>query len=62
MIYPTGKSLEWVGGTGSDATLDVQIEPLLIEKEQELIIDKDGNLHVAGAVMQSIDIDAVFLE
>jgi type IV pilus assembly protein PilQ len=42
MIYPTGKSLEWVGENGSAVTLDVQIEPLLIEKEQELIIDKDG--------------------
>ena len=42
MIYPTGKSLEWVGDTGSTGTLDVQIEPLLIEKEQKLIVDKDG--------------------
>jgi type IV pilus assembly protein PilQ len=33
MIYPADKSLEWVGGTGSAATLDVQIEPLLIEKD-----------------------------
>ncbi|MEA3386271.1 MAG: hypothetical protein U9Q89_07470 [Thermodesulfobacteriota bacterium] len=42
MIYPASKSLEWGDDTGSTGTLDVQIEPLLIEKEQELIIDKDG--------------------
>nr|HDN01248.1 tetratricopeptide repeat protein [Deltaproteobacteria bacterium] len=33
MIYPIGKSLEWVGDKGSAATLDIQIEPLLIEKD-----------------------------
>lgn len=33
MIYPTGKSLEWGGDTESTGTLDVQIGPLLIEKD-----------------------------
>ena len=57
MIYPTGKSLEWVGDTGS-ATLDVQIEPLLIEKEQELIIDKDG-IPVEGEQQGGIQIERI---
>jgi len=34
MIYPTGKSLEWGGDTESTGTLDVQIGPLLIEKDE----------------------------
>jgi tetratricopeptide (TPR) repeat protein len=58
MIYPTGKSLEWVGDTGSAATLDVQIEPLLIEKEQELIIDKDG-IPVEGKQQGGIHIERI---
>jgi type IV pilus assembly protein PilQ len=43
MIYPVSKKLTWAReaeeGIGD---LVVEVEPLLIEKEQELIIDKDG--------------------
>jgi len=58
MIYPIGKSLEWVGDKGSVASLDVQIEPLLIEKEQELIIDKDG-IPVEGKQQGGIKVERV---
>ncbi|OPL10906.1 MAG: hypothetical protein AVO38_04820 [delta proteobacterium ML8_D] len=58
MIYPVGKSLEWVGDKGSVASLDVQIEPLLIEKDQELIIDKDG-IPVEGKPQGGIKVERV---
>ncbi|MBW1671109.1 MAG: tetratricopeptide repeat protein [Deltaproteobacteria bacterium] len=58
MIYPTGKSLEWGGDAGSGAILDVQIEPLLIEKEQELIIDEDG-IPVEGKQKSGIQIERI---
>ena len=58
MIYPADKSLEWGGDTGSTGTLDVQIEPLLIEKEQELIIDKDG-IPVEGEQQGGIQIERI---
>ncbi len=58
MIYPAGKSLEWGGGTESTGTLDVQIGSLLIEKEQELIIDKDG-IPVEGEQQGGIQIERI---
>ena len=39
MIYPADKSLEWGGDTAA-GTLDVQIEPLLIEKVEEPLIEE----------------------
>ena len=57
MIYPADKSLEW-GGDTATGTLDVQIEPLLIEKEQELIIDKDG-IPIEGKQQGGIQIERI---
>jgi type IV pilus assembly protein PilQ len=43
MIYPAGKQLTWAREAAEGiGDLVVEVEPLLIEKEQELIIDKDG--------------------
>ena len=50
MIYPADQSLEWGGDTGSGATLDVQIEPLLIEKE---------GIHVEGEQQGRIQIERI---
>jgi len=58
MIYPDSKSLEWGGDTESTGTLDVQIKPLLIEKEQELIVDKDG-IPVEGEHQDGIQIERI---
>ncbi|MCD4755508.1 MAG: hypothetical protein K8R75_06860 [Deltaproteobacteria bacterium] len=58
MIYPADKSLEWGGGTESTGILDVQIKPLLIEKEQELIVDKDG-IPVEGEQQDGIQIERI---
>ena len=47
MIYPADKSLEWAGGTGSGATLDVQIdEPLLIEKDGIHVEKEQGEIQI----------------
>ena len=50
MIYPAGKSLKWTGGTESTGTLDVQTEPLLIEK---------GGIPVEGKQQGGIQIERI---
>ncbi|MEA1868168.1 MAG: hypothetical protein U9N19_08735 [Thermodesulfobacteriota bacterium] len=43
MIYPADKKLTWAREAAEGiGDLVVEVEPLLIEEEQELIIDKDG--------------------
>ncbi|PXF57047.1 MAG: hypothetical protein C4B58_11270 [Deltaproteobacteria bacterium] len=59
MIYPASKKLTWAEEAAEGKEhLDVQIESLLIEKEQELIIDKDG-IPVEGGQQGGIQIQRI---